>query len=71
MKRIVMLLSVVPLMVVMLAMAVAPASADQPFQYKYYCTQPGWVDLITQSFYKQDAAEQGYDCVKLPKDQWF
>jgi hypothetical protein len=69
MKRILVLLSVVVLMVVMLAMSVAPALA-RPL-HQYYCTQPGWVDTIIFPYNKQYNIEQGYDCVKLPRDQWF
>ena len=63
MKRIPVLLSVVALMVVMLAMSVAPAFARPPL---YTCTHPetGAVAIDMPSNAKHFFLKEGFECVK-------
>ena len=63
-KRILLLISVVALMVVMLAMSVAPAFAAAPL---YQCIGPNGEQAITRAYNKQILVKQGYECVKLPR----
>ena len=59
------LLSVVALMVVILAMSVAPAFAAQP---TYACTDPtGSFQTIVPSSDKQFFVKLGYECVRQPR----
>ena len=69
MKRIMPLMAVVALMAVMLAVSVTPAVARPLHQYS--CTQPGGAIIITFPTEKSYFESVGYDCVKLPRDQWF
>jgi hypothetical protein len=59
MRRIILLLSVVALMVVMLAMSVAPAFASPPF---FQCTNPntGQSAFVIGGQEKKDARDAGF-----------
>ena len=65
MRRIVMLLTVVALMVVVLAMSVAPAFAAQAL---WVCTSPNYPTIVTQPKYAHGNPEgypaAGYTCTK-------
>jgi hypothetical protein len=73
-KRILALLTVAALMVVTLAMALAPAFADPAPNHPpvYFCTNtadPGDRLLVTPKTdpSKQDLMKSGWECVRLPK----
>jgi hypothetical protein len=60
MKRILVLLSVVALMVVMLAMSVAPAFART---YTYFrCTSGSFVEYVSPNVAAQDYRPYGFEC---------
>ena len=67
MKRMAAMSTVVALMVVMLAMSVAPALATP--RLSYLCTGgPFGGDTYTVAKYKNYYEGLGYECVKLPKE---
>ena len=69
MKRILVLLSVVALMVVMLAMSVAPAFASPT--KTWMCVDPTGTDsvLVSTKFEKLLFEVRGYECTKVKKDK--
>jgi hypothetical protein len=64
-KRILELLSVVALMVVMLAMSVAPAFAAKAWQ----CVDPTGMEsvMVSTKFEKERFEVRGWECTKLKK----